>query len=705
MDSNNNTSITNNSNIQLSPTKQRQMANTNDRISCDGQQFEQTIRRQAHLKSIDEYYQLYEQSIKLPGEFWKNVARDFYWTTPLPENNDKILDYNFDINSGSIKIEFLKDVRTNITYNLLDRIINRGFGDRIAYYWEGNELNERQQVTYLELRSKVCRMANALKRMGIGIGDRVAIYLPVTIELVVAMLACARIGAIHTIVFAGFSAHSLAERMCSARVKILITADASFRGDKFLHYQPIIDEAISNCIERKLSLKSVIIVNRFDQSIHRNKNQYESIVEQYQSKYEHLFVSWKQINENELDNCEPEWLSAEHPLFILYTSGSTGKPKGVLHTVGGYMLTTAIVFKYAFNYRDGDIFFCTADLGWITGHTANVYGSLANGASIILFEGVPIHPKPDRLWTIIDEYRANIFYTAPTAIRSLMKFDDKYVRSHEMNELKLIAMVGEPINRDAWFWVYRMIGKERCPIIDTYFQTETGAPMIFPIPNIIDLKPGSATVPFFGILPVILDENGKEILGTESGFLAFKQAWPGIARTIDGDHERFESTYFERFPGYYFTGDAAYRDSDGYYWITGRTDDLLNVSGHLLSTAEIESAILKDKRIAEAASVPMPHSIKGQCICAFIVTKNGYNYDNNFEKDIRNQVRHEIGPVATPDLILNVRALPKTRSGKIIRRVLAKIACGEKSNFGDISTMTDETIIQHLIDIRMEHSG
>ncbi|KPM10316.1 acetyl-coenzyme A synthetase, cytoplasmic-like protein [Sarcoptes scabiei] len=678
-----------------------------------------------YVKSFDHYKQLWEESIREPQKFWRKIAENFYWNQSLPELDDEatetdrlIFRHNFDTRKNSIKIEFLPTMSTNITYNLLDRHCQQGHGDRIAYHWEGNELNETKSITYAELKDQVCRFANVLKQFGIEKGDRVAIYLPVTIELVIAMLACARIGAIHAVVFAGFSAHSLAERLICANVKILIAANASFRGEKFLHFQPIVDEAVEICLKRNLNLRNVIIVDRFVSSLNRNRSDYEDRVAKHQSPIVSLCYSWSELISNVSNECEPVWLNAEHPLFILYTSGSTGKPKGVLHTVGGYMLTTALVFKYAFNYEEKDIFFCTADIGWITGHTANVYGPLANAATSILFEGIPTYPKANRLWRIVDERRATILYTAPTAVRSLMKFDEKLVNSYAMDHLKLIALVGEPINREAWLWLYRLVGKERCPIVDTYFQTETvriakfiswslltltyflnGAPMIFPIPYIIDMKPGSATVPFFGILPVILDENGKEISTTDSGFLAFKQAWPGIARTIDGDHRRFQSVYFEKFPGYYFTGDAAYRDRDGYFWITGRTDDLLNVSGHLLSTSEVESAFLIDGRIAEAAAVAMPHEIKGQCICVYVVCKNGCNYTKELEQQLKILVRKEIGPVATPDLIINVQALPKTRSGKIMRRILAKIACNQ-NDFGDISTITDEKIIDDLIRAR-----
>ncbi|KAH9497617.1 Acetyl-coenzyme A synthetase, cytoplasmic [Dermatophagoides farinae] len=628
-----------------------------------------------NMRQYEQYQRMYEHSIKSPGTFWKQIATDFYWTTPLPLTYHKILEYNFDYKNGPIKVDFFKGMKTNITYNLLDRVINCGFGERIAYHWIGNDLNEKKKITYSELKNQVCRLANYLKQtLKIGIGDRVAIYLPVTIELIISMLACARIGAIHTVVFAGFSANALAERMINAKCKMLITADASFRGDKFLHFQPIIDNAIQNCLAKKCDIQTIIMVNRFETTANRHKQRYNDIVQKHQSPHSRMIILWDKILNDKAINdiCEPEWVDAEHPLFILYTSGSTGKPKGILHTVAGYMLSTATAFKYAFNYHDGDVFFCTADIGWITGHTASVYGALANGATIIVYEGIPTHPRVDRFWMILNEYKVNIFYTSPTAIRSLMKFGERYVKSYSMRELRLIALVGEPVNRHTWFWIYRYIGKESCPIVDTYFQTETGAPMIFPVPYIVDLKPGSATIPWFGVVPVILDDNGKEITGTDQGNLAYKQAWPGMARTIDGDAEIFETTYFKKFPGYFFTGDGAFRDTDGHYWITGRIDDLLNVSGHLLSTAEVEAALLNDKRLAEAAAVAIPHTIKGQAICAFIVLKQGYSvFDLVFQNELIAIVRQEIGPIATPEIILNVRSLPKTRSDKIMRRVLA----------------------------------
>ncbi|XP_054161273.1 acetyl-coenzyme A synthetase, cytoplasmic-like [Oppia nitens] len=664
----------------------------------------------AHITRMDYYHRIYQLSVQNPDAFWLNIAEQFYWHNGIQRNNNntraaaagdgadgKLFDYNFDVTKGPINIRFMSGSKTNACYNLVDRIIDKGLGDRIAYIWIGNDLNERKTITYSELKRNVCKFANVLKIQGIRPGYRVAIYLPVSLELVTAMLACSRIGAVHTVVFAGFSSQSLADRIIDANCRLLVTADGTVRGNKLIKLKDISDESLVLCKHRNHKLVSCIVVKHLPVPNSCQQNRWSKYEPKFDETIDHY---WDELIEAASDECQPVWLDAEDPLFILYTSGSTGKPKGVVHTIAGYMLTTALVFKYAFNYRDGDTFFCTADLGWITGHTANVYGSLANGATAVLFDGIPTHPNAGRLWQIIDENGVNSFYTAPTAVRTLMKFGDDYVNRWTMAKLKLIALVGEPINREAWLWLYNVVGRGRCPIVDTYFQTETGAPMIFPIPGCIPMKPGSATLPFFGIVPVILSEDGQELSGPNSGYLAFKNAWPSIARTIDGNHERFESTYFRKFPNYYFTGDGAVRDQNGYLWVTGRTDDMLNVSGHLLSTAEVESAILDNKRIAEVAAVSMSHPIKGEAICCFVVLKAQQIYDLQLEIDLKQRVRDKIGAIATPECLFSVRALPKTRSGKIMRRILAKIARNDVRELGDLSTISDESVIDELITVR-----
>ncbi|CAG2168596.1 unnamed protein product, partial [Oppiella nova] len=532
------------------------VANTDERFNCC-----EKFMKSAHITDIADYHRIYSLSIQDPDAFWLGIAEQFYWENGI--KSEKIFSYNFDVHKDPIDVQFMKGSKTNACYNLIDRIIKSGLGERVAYIWIGNELNERKTITYNELKRRICKFANVLKNQGIKAGDRVAIYLPVSIELVVSMLACARIGAVHTVVFAGFSSQALADRIIDANCRLLVTADGSVRGNKLIKLKDISDESVVICKQRNHNLLACIVVKHLsiDLNDYNNNRRHK-----YNPKHDPtLDLWWDQLMSDASDDCPPVWLDAEDPLFILYTSGSTGKPKGVVHTIAGYMLTTALVFKYAFNYRDGDIFFCTADLGWITGHTANVYGCLANGATAVLFDGIPTHPNADRFWRIIDENKVNSFYTAPTAVRTLMKFGDDCVTKYPMPDLSLIALVGEPINREAWLWLYHVVGAGKCAIVDTYFQTETGAPMIFPIPGCIPMKPGSATLPFFGILPVILNEDGKELSGANTGYLAFKNAWPSIARTIDGNHERFETTYFRKFPKYYFTGDGAVRDKDGYY--------------------------------------------------------------------------------------------------------------------------------------------
>uniref|UniRef100_A0A8B9RIQ6 Acetyl-coenzyme A synthetase n=1 Tax=Astyanax mexicanus TaxID=7994 RepID=A0A8B9RIQ6_ASTMX len=545
---------------------------------------------------------------------------------------------------------------------------------------EGNEPGDEKIVTYRELLQQVCKFANVLKSQGVKKGDRVSIYMPMVVELVVAMLACARIGAVHSIVFAGFSAESLCERIIDSRCSLLITADGFYRGDKLINLKLIADEALQKCRDNMkktdpLLFRSVCLV-------------------QVPWKPE-VDVCWHSLMEGASDECEPVWCESEDPLFILYTSGSTGKPKGVLHTVSGYMLYTATTFKLVFDYHPDDIYWCTADIGWITGHSYITYGPLANGATSVLFEGLPTYPDVSRMWEIVDKYHVSKFYTAPTAIRLLMKYGNDPVR----NSLKILGTVGEPINPEAWQWYYNVVGEGRCPVVDTFWQTETGGHVLTPLPAATPLKPGSATFPFFGVVPAILNESGEELEGPNEGYLVFKQPWPGVMRTVFGNHQRFETTYFKKFPGYYVTGDGCRRDKDGYYWITGRIDDMLNVSGHLLSTAEVESALVEHEAVAEAAVVGTPHPVKGESLYCFVTLADGMNYTTTLEAELKKQVREKIGAIATPDYIQNAPGLPKTRSGKIMRRLLRKIASNQR-DLGDVSTLADTSVIEQLFENR-----
>ncbi|KFV12579.1 Acetyl-coenzyme A synthetase, cytoplasmic, partial [Pterocles gutturalis] len=540
---------------------------------------------------------------------------------------------------------------------------------------EGNEPGDSAKITYSELLHKVCQFANVLRSQGVKKGDRISIYLPMILELVVAMLACARIGALHSIVFAGFSADSLCERILDCGCSLLITADAFYRGEKLVNLKQIADEALQKCKDKE----GLFLIFCFSQSPWNPATD----------------MWWHELMSSASTECEPEWCDSEDELFILYTSGSTGKPKGVLHTVGGYMLFAATTFKYVFDYQPEDVYWCTADIGWITGHSYLTYGPLANGATSVLFEGVPTYPDVGRMWSIVDKYKVTKFYTAPTAIRLLMKHGEEPVKKHSRKSLKVLGSVGEPINPEAWLWYYRVVGEERCSIVDTFWQTETGGHMLTPLPAATPMKPGSATFPFFGVVPAILNESGEELEGEAEGYLVFKQPWPGIMRTLYGKHQQFETTYFKKFPGYYVTGDGCRRDKDGYYWITGRIDDMLNVSGHLLSTAEVESALLEHAAISEAAVVSHPHPLKGECIYCFVTLRDGHEFTKNLTDELKKKVREKIGPIATPDYIQYAPSLPKTRSGKITRRILRKIAKNDQ-DVGDISTLANPGIIKHL---------
>uniref|UniRef100_A0A8C0UH94 Acetyl-coenzyme A synthetase n=1 Tax=Cyanistes caeruleus TaxID=156563 RepID=A0A8C0UH94_CYACU len=589
------------------------------------------------------------------------------------------LKYNFDVTKGKIFIEWMKGATTNICYNLLDRNVNeKKLGDKVAFYWEGNEPGDSTKITYRELLHKVCQFANVLRSQGVKKGDRVSIYLPMILELVVAMLACARIGALHSVVFAGFSADSLCERILDCGCSLLITAAPAFyRGS-----------SLKKCIVVKhLGREEIAVDGTCSKSPPLKR-----LCQEVQTPWNPAMDTWwHELTRGASTECEPEWCDAEDELFILYTSGSTGKPKGVLHTVGGYMIFAATSFKYVFDYQPEDVYWCTADIGWITGHSYLTYGPLANGATSVLFEGVPTYPDVSRMWSIIDKYKVTKFYTAPTAIRLLMKYGEEPVKKHSRKSLKVLGTVGEPINPEAWLWYYRVVGEERCPIVDTFWQTETVSPCWV-----------SLTFPFFGVVPAILSESGEELEGEAEGYLVFKQPWPGIMRTLYGKHQQFETIYFKKFPGYYVTGDGCRRDKDGYYWITGRIDDMLNVSGHLLSTAEVESALVEHAAVAEAAVVSHPHPLKGECLYCFVTLREGHEFTKNLTDELKKQgIREKIGPIATPDYIQHAPSLPKTRSGKITRRILRKIAKNDQ-DLGDISTLADPGIIKHLFNGRCD---
>jgi len=625
----------------------------------------------AHINSIENFNEKYSYSIKDSDSFWNKIANRISWY----EKWSKVSDVNYD----NAQIKWFEDGKLNASYNCLDRHIENGKGDSVALIWEGNNPEESKSYTYSELLNEVSKFANVLKAKNVNKGDRVCIYMQMIPELAIAMLACARIGAIHSIVFGAFSSDSLKERINDSQCKVVITQDTGVRGLKAdIPMKKNVDDAVIDCP----SIKTVFVVRRTG-----------SNVIMYDKD-----LWWHETMEDISHICEPEVMDAEDPLFILYTSGSTGKPKGVLHTTGGYMVYVSYTHEIVFDYHVGDIYWCTADIGWITGHSYIVYGPLSNQATTMMFEGVPNYPDFGRFWQIVEKHKVNIFYTAPTALRALMKEGDGFVNKWDRSSLKLLGSVGETIKKAEWDWYYNVVGECRCPIVDTWWQTETGGILITPIPAITKLKAGSATQPFLGINPVILDKNGNEIKSNPAeGLLALKKSWPGQMRTLYGDHERFYETYFSQFKGYYFTGDGAKRDEDGYYWITGRVDDVLNVSGHRLGTAEIEGAIGQYKGVAEAAVVGYEHDIKGEGIYAFVTLMTGVESDENIENGVKMKVREIIGPHATPDKIQFSPSLPKTRSGKIMRRILRKIANNDCDNIGDISTLADSTVVDELV--------
>jgi len=635
----------------------------------------------AWIKSYDEYKKLYDRSLQDPEGFWADMAEDFVWFKKW----DKVMDYNFDRRNGKIFIEWFRGAKTNITVNCLDRHLEKR-GDQTAIIWEGNEPGEDGKLTYKELHERVCKFANVLKGRGVKKGDRVSIYMPMVPELAIAMLASARIGAIHSIVFGGFSSDSLSDRILDSTCQFLVTTDGVFRGAKAVPLKANADKAMDMAKEQGCEVKTCVVVQRVGEGKGIDCNMVEG-----------RDLWWHEEMEKASPDCEPEEMDAEDPLFILYTSGSTGKPKGVQHTVGGYMVYAGITHKQIFDYHDGDIYWCTADIGWVTGHSYIIYGPLTNGATTIMFEGIPTYPDPGRFWDVVDKYKVQQFYTAPTAIRALMAQGPQWPDKHDLSSLKLLGSVGEPINPEAWKWYHKHVGREKCPIVDTWWQTETGGILITPLPGAWGTKPGSATHPYWGVEPVILDDQGNELKGASSGVLAITKPWPGIMRTLYGAHERFEETYFEMFKGYYFTGDGARRDEDGYYWITGRVDDVINVSGHRMGTAEVESALVSHPKVAEAAVVGFPHEIKGQGIYAYVTLLVGEEYTDELRKELVKHVRSEIGPIAAPDIVHWAPGLPKTRSGKIMRRILRKIAEEQPDQVGDTSTLADPSVVEDLV--------
>ncbi|MEX1196274.1 MAG: acetate--CoA ligase [Pseudohongiellaceae bacterium] len=645
----------------------------NDLFAVSERTLRQTFADKAQFDS------LYKQSIDDPDGFWRQQGQRITWF----ESYSTVKNTSFE--TGNVSIGWFEDGRLNACFNCLDRHLPEK-ADTIAFYWEGDSPGTDGSITYQDLYARVCRLANGMRALGVGKGDRVTIYLPMIVEAVVAMLACARIGAVHSVVFAGFSPEALANRIEDCGSKLIITADQGVRGNRVTRLKDNIDESTS-ILASKSPVKNVIVVEHCSQPVAWQPDR---------------DVWYHQLQESQSDHCPAESMAAEDPLFILYTSGSTGKPKGVVHTTGGYMVWSSITHQYVFDYHEGDIYWCAADVGWITGHTYIVYGPLANAATSILFEGTPTYPSMSRFAEIIDKYSVNILYTAPTVIRSWMAHGDLAVRDADLDSLRLLGSVGEPINPEAWLWYHEHFGRGRCPVVDTWWQTETGGIMISPLPGATALKPGSATKPFFGVVPALLDNDGHRIEGPGDGNLVILDSWPGQMRTIFGDHKRFEQTYFSVYPGVYFTGDGARRDEDGYYWLTGRVDDVLNVSGHRLGTAEIESCLVAHEAIAEAAVVGYPHDLKGQGIYVFVSVRAGCTPDAELSTALRAWVRKEISPIATPDLIQWAPdGLPKTRSGKIMRRILRKIAANEHDELGDTSTLADPAVVDLLVDQRL----
>ncbi len=611
-----------------------------------------------------------------PDGFWRDEAQRIAWMkAPTQIKNTSF--------TGDVSIKWFEDGELNASVSCLDRHIEAGRGDQVAIIWEGDDPNSDSKVSYAELHEQVCRIANAMRALGVKKGDRVCIYLPMIVEAAVAMLACARIGAVHSIVFGGFSPDSLSSRIQDSECKILLTADEGRRGGRKVPLKVNADEALKVCP----SIEHVLVVRNTGSAV---------------AMQEGRDIWWHEAAAAQPATCAPERMNAEDPLFILYTSGSTGKPKGVLHTTGGYMVWASFTHELVFDYRPGEIYWCTADVGWVTGHTYIVYGPLANGATTLMFEGVPNYPDFGRMWQVVDKHQVNIFYTAPTAIRALMREGEAPVKKHSRKSLRVMGSVGEPINPEAWLWYYRVVGEERCPIVDTWWQTETGGILISPLPGAVAQKPGSATLPLPGVQPALVDAEGKFLEGAAEGNLVITDSWPGQMRSVYGDHPRFIQTYFSTYPGLYFTGDGARRDADGYYWITGRVDDVINVAGHRMGTAEVESALVAHPKVAEAAVVGMPHDLKGQGIYCYVTLNAGEEPSDALKKELVAWVRKEIGPIATPDAIQWAPGLPKTRSGKIMRRILRKIAANETDQLGDTSTLADPAVVTDLVENRVQ---
>ncbi|HEY3846011.1 MAG TPA: acetate--CoA ligase [Acetobacteraceae bacterium] len=646
-----------------------------DTVQHEGQIFpvRPEIAAKAHVSEA-RYRDMYERAARDPDGFWAEQARRIAWMKPPT----RIKNASF---SGDVSIKWFEDGTLNASASCLDRHLAT-HGDRTAIIWEGDDPATSKHVTYRELHEQVCRLANAMKGLGVKPGDRITIYLPMVPEAAVAMLACARIGAIHSVVFGGFSPDSLANRLQDCGSELLITADEGRRGGRTVALKENADAALKSCPD----VKNVIVVKVTGGKVAMRAGR---------------DLDYAALCAAASPDCPPREMNAEDPLFILYTSGSTGKPKGVLHTTGGYMVWASFTHENVFDYQPGEIYWCTADVGWVTGHTYILYGPLANGATTLMFEGIPNYPDSSRFWQVVDKHRVNIFYTAPTAIRALMRDGEAPVRKTSRRSLRILGSVGEPINPEAWLWYHRVVGEHRCPIVDTWWQTETGGILISPLPGATALKPGSATLPLPGVKPMIVDGDGHELHGACEGNLCLAEAWPGMMRTVFGDHERFVQTYFSTFKGLYFTGDGARRDADGYYWITGRVDDVINVAGHRMGTAEVESALVAHPKVAEAAVVGFPHDIKGQGIYAYVTLKLGEEPTEALRKELMAWVRKEIGPIASPDAIQWAPALPKTRSGKIMRRILRKIAANETDSLGDISTLADPAVVTELVDNRV----